>query len=215
MVDNIIQIQEGNVSELTKDLAYHGAKDGSALLKRSDDKTELSIYKVLNGIPMGYIEGASFIATLAAVHVFEGKLEDIHITWPWTVKSNDEDICQISTSAGFKGELFAVISFVISADVSDDLIELLVDGVCRELESWRQAVCDKLILAGPVSQCLSEYFDYIHELGKSTLVQNPDGKLIYTGEFGGLDVWGHAIVVGEGNVEKTFAPNEAILICTE
>ncbi len=215
MLDTIMEIEEGNVSELTKDLAYQGAQDKSALLLRKDGKTELSVYKTLNDIPMGYIEGASFIATLACVHALEATRSDIHIQWPCRLMQAGSPLGEISVSAGFKGGLFAVVSFAFGDLLSDTEIDNILLRVSDELEAWRQGVVDKKILAGPVSQCLNEYFDYVKELGKDTLVQTPEGKLIHVGYFGGLDVWGHAIVVDENEKEKSFAPGEAILICTE
>ncbi len=215
MLDNIIEIEEGNVPELVKDLAYHDAKDGSALIKKCDSGCNLAIYKTLADIPMGYIEGAAFIATLAAVHALEKSMDDIKIQWPTTIMHAGSELADVSVAAGFKGGLFAVVSLEFKQDLTEEQIDAVVSSVVAELANWRQDVVDKKILVGPVSQCLSEYFDYIPELGHEALVQTPEGKLIFAGTFGGLDVWGHAIVVDGQNNEKSIAPGEAILVYTD
>ena len=215
MLDNIIEIEEGNVEELAKDLAYHDAKDGSSLVKITNNGCELAIFKALSEIPMGYIEGAAFVATLACVHALQKSIDSIEIKWPTTIMHQKSELAQVSVSAGFKNGLFAVITVEFVQKITEDQIDLLVTTVVDELEKWREDVVAKKILAGPVSQCLSEYFDYIPELGHETLVQNPDGKLVFAGTFAGLDVWGHALVVDENNNERSYAPGEAMLISTD
>ena len=215
MLDNIIQIEEGNISELTKDLAYHNAQDGSSIVMVRDSGVEIGIFKKLDGVPMGYIEGVGFITTLACAHALEKSFEDVHIEWPFSVYSGSERLSTIAASAGFQNGLFASITIAFDTKISEQTIDSLVESVIAELEQWRADVVDKKILAGPVSQCLSEYFDYVRELGHETLVQTPEGKLIYAGSFGGLDVWGHAIVVDSEENEKSFAPGEVILIPAE
>ncbi len=215
MLDTIMVVDEGDVFDLMKDLAYQGAQDGATLLCRDDECCRLSIFKKLHDVPMGYIEGAAFIATLAAAHGMEKSYEEIHIEWPFTIKRAGQKVCTLSTSAGFQGGLFSVVNLEFTSDISEDALDMVVTQVVEELEKWREDVVNKKILAGPVSQCLSEYFDYIPELGKDTLVQTPEGKLIHVGYFGGLDVWGHAIIVDDQEKEKSFAPGEVILIPTE
>ncbi len=215
MLENIMQIEKGDVSELVKDLAYHDAKDGSALVKKTKTGCQLALFKTLHDVPMGYIEGAAFIATLACVHALEKSISNIKIKWPTSIMHNGNELALISLSAGFKAGLFAVVTIDFTEQLNDDQIDEVVDCVYKELDQWRMDVIDKKILAGPVSQCLSEYFDYIPELGLGTLVQTPEGKLVYAGVFGGLDVWGHAIVVDDNNNEKSFTPGEVVLICTE
>ena len=75
--------------------------------------------------------------------------------------------------------------------------------------SWAENVKAGRAAAGPLAPILNEYFERVTLLGQTVDVVYPNGNVAYTAHFGGVDVWGRAIIVdGEGK-ETAITPEQA------
>lgn len=84
----------------------------------------------------------------------------------------------------------------------------LRDAMVARVDAWAAAMRRYPAGMGPMAPVLSEYFDMVPMLGHQVAVIAPTGHVMDTGTFGGLDVWGRAVVVTPAG-EKTF-PSEAV-----
>lgn len=90
----------------------------------------------------------------------------------------------------------------------EDLARALRDAVVARVDAWAAAVRAGGAAAGPLAPILSEYFDMVPMLGHQVAVLSPNGHLLDTGVFAGLDVWGRACVMTASG-EKAL-PAEAV-----
>lgn len=89
-----------------------------------------------------------------------------------------------------------------------DVARRLRDAVIARVGAWAALVHEGRTSAGPLAPILSEYFDLVPMLGHQVAVLSPNGRLMNTGVFAGLDVWGRACVMTPGG-EQTY-PAEAV-----
>ena len=90
----------------------------------------------------------------------------------------------------------------------EDIARGLRDAVVARVDAWAAAVRGGAAAAGPLAPILSEYFDMVPMLGHQVAVLSPNGHLMSTGVFAGLDVWGRACVMTPAG-EQTY-PSEAV-----
>ena len=99
----------------------------------------------------------------------------------------------------------------LAGDESIEMHELareLRDAMAARVDAWAAAMRRYPAGMGPMAPVLSEYFDMVPMLGHQVAVVAPTGHVMDTGTFGGLDIWGRAVVVTPAG-EKTF-PSEAV-----
>lgn len=75
-----------------------------------------------------------------------------------------------------------------------DLAESLRASIAGRVDAWAADVRAGLAQAGPLAPVLDEYFDACPLLGRQVRVLSPEGALMGTGVFAGLDCWGRATV---------------------
>lgn len=84
----------------------------------------------------------------------------------------------------------------------------LRDAMVARVDAWAARMASMPVGMGPMAPVLNEYFDMVPMLGHQVAVLGPNGRAIDTGTFGGLDIWGRAVVVTPTG-EQTF-PAEAV-----
>ncbi len=84
----------------------------------------------------------------------------------------------------------------------------LRDAMVARVDAWAARMASMPVGMGPMAPILNEYFDMVPMLGHQVAVLGPNGRAIDTGTFGGLDIWGRAVVVTPTG-EQTF-PAEAV-----
>lgn len=84
----------------------------------------------------------------------------------------------------------------------------LRDAMVARVDAWAARMASMPVGMGPMAPVLNEYFDMVPMLGHQVAVLGPNGNAIDTGTFGGLDIWGRAVVVTPTG-EQTF-PAEAV-----
>lgn len=84
----------------------------------------------------------------------------------------------------------------------------LRDAMVARVDAWAARMASMPVGTGPMAPVLNEYFDMVPMLGHQVAVLGPNGRAIDTGTFGGLDIWGRAVVVTPTG-EQTF-PAEAV-----
>lgn len=84
----------------------------------------------------------------------------------------------------------------------------LRDAMVTRVDAWAARMASMPVGMGPMAPVLNEYFDMVPMLGHQVAVLGPNGRAIDTGTFGGLDIWGRAVVVTPTG-EQTF-PAEAV-----
>lgn len=87
------------------------------------------------------------------------------------------------------------------------LAALVRDAVVARVDAWAAALAARPA-AGPLAPILSEYFDMVPLMGHEVAVLTPEGRVVDTGAFSGLDVWGRACVRTPRG-EKSY-PAEAV-----
>ncbi len=88
------------------------------------------------------------------------------------------------------------------------LAAALRDAMVARVDAWAARMASMPVGMGPMAPILNEYFDMVPMLGHQVAVLGPNGRAIDTGTFGGLDIWGRAVVVTPTG-EQTF-PAEAV-----
>ncbi len=88
------------------------------------------------------------------------------------------------------------------------LAAALRDAVVARADAWAAAMHGPEGAAGPLAPILSEYFDMVPMLGHQVVALSPSGRVMDTGVFSGLDVWGRAVLMTAAG-ERTY-PSEAV-----
>ena len=76
----------------------------------------------------------------------------------------------------------------------DALAEGLRSHIVARVDAWELAFRQGRAQAGPMAPILNEYFDACPLLGHQVRALSPEGDLLATGVFAGLDCWGRATV---------------------
>ena len=76
----------------------------------------------------------------------------------------------------------------------DVLAEGLRSHIVARVDAWAAAYRQGRAQAGPMAPILDEYFDACPLLGHQVRALSPEGELLATGVFAGLDCWGRATV---------------------
>lgn len=85
----------------------------------------------------------------------------------------------------------------------------LAEAVVVAVDAWVDDCKAGRAAAGPLAPILNGYFDQVELLGQEVDVVYPNGNVAYTARFGGVDVWGRAILTGTDGKETVITPAQA------
>lgn len=88
--------------------------------------------------------------------------------------------------------------------VFDDIAELLRRRIVARVDAWDLACRQGRAQAGPLAPILNEYFDRCPLLGHRVRALSPEGDLVCTGYFAGLDCWGRATIRRDDGAEVVY-----------
>ena len=174
------------------------------------------------GVSMPYVPAVPYVVTLGLCQFLRAKDENFGIRWPYDICYKDQVIASIKATAGYQEGMFAVVSIAadvkalsLAFDVSDNaelLAKKISELVVQSVSVWEQQVKRVRSFAGPIALILSDYFDVVPLLGQQVNKVYPNGNVALTARFGGIDVWGHAILVDEDGKEILVSEDEASVV---
>lgn len=174
------------------------------------------------GVSMPYVPAVPYVVALGVCQFLRTADKSFGICWPYDICYKDQVVASIKATAGYQEGMFAVVSVVADAkalslafDVADNT-ELLAKKVSKlvvqSVSAWEQQVKRARSFAGPIALILSDYFDMVPLLGQQVNKVYPSGNVALTARFGGIDVWGHAILVNEDGKEILVSEDEASVV---
>ena len=174
------------------------------------------------GVSMPYVPAVPYVVALGVCQFLRAADEGFGICWPYDICYKDQVVASIKAAAGYQEGMFAVVSIVADAkalslvfDVADNM-ELLAkkvsELVVQSVSVWEQQVKRARSFAGPIALILSDYFDMVPLLGQQVNKVYPSGNVALTARFGGIDVWGHAILVDQDGKEILVSEEEASVV---
>lgn len=203
-------------SELVLDLA-------SALARLSSVEKPFEVATVVRlGVSMPYVPAVPYVVALGFCQFLHAKDESFGIRWPYDICYKDQVVVSIKATAGYQEGMFAVVSVAADSealcsvfDVADNtelLAKKVSELVIRSVSVWEQQVKRARSFAGPIALILSDYFDMVPLLGQQVNKVYPSGNVALTARFGGIDVWGHAILVDQDGKEILVSEEEASVV---
>ena len=173
-------------------------------------------------VSMPYVPAVPYVVALGVCQFLRAADEGFGICWPYDICYKDQVIASIKATAGYQEGMFAVVSVVADAkalslafDVADNtelLAKKVSELVVQSVSAWEQQVKRARSFAGPIALILSDYFDMVPLLGQQVNKVYPSGNVALTARFGGIDVWGHAILVDEDGKEILVSEDEASVV---
>ena len=174
------------------------------------------------GVSMPYVPAVPYVVALGVCQFLRAADEDFGICWPYDICYKDQVVASIKATAGYQKGMFAVVNVVADAkalslafDVADNtelLAKKVSELVVQSVSAWEQQVKRARSFAGPIALILSDYFDMVPLLGQQVNKVYPSGNVALTARFGGIDVWGHAILVDEDGKEILVSEDEASVV---
>ena len=174
------------------------------------------------GVSMPYVPAVPYVVALGVCQFLRAADESFGICWPYDICYKDQVVASIKTTAGYQEGMFAVVSIIADAkalslafDVADNtelLAKKVSELVVQSISAWEQQVKRARSFAGPIALILSDYFDMVPLLGQQVNKVYPSGNVALTARFGGIDVWGHAILVDEDGKEILVSEDEASVV---
>ena len=174
------------------------------------------------GVSMPYVPAAPYVVALGLCQFLRAADEGFGIRWPYDICYKDQVIASIKATAGYQEGMFAVVSIAADPkvlcsafDVADNtelLAKKVSELVIRSVSVWEQQVKRARSFAGPIALILSDYFDMVPLLGQQVNKVYPSGNVALTARFGGVDVWGHAILVDQDGKEILVSEDEASVV---
>ena len=173
-------------------------------------------------VSMPYVPAVPYVIALGLCQFLRAADKSFGIHWPYDICYKDQVVASIKTTAGYQEGMFAVVSVVADAkalslafDVADNtelLAKKVSELVVQSVSAWEQQVKRARSFAGPIALILSDYFDMVPLLGQQVNKVYPSGNVALTARFGGIDVWGHAILVDEDGKEILVSEDEASVV---
>ena len=174
------------------------------------------------GVSMPYVPAVPYVVALGLCQFLRALDENFGIRWPYDICYKDQVVASIKATAGYQEGMFAVVSIAADPkvlcsafDVADNT-ELLANKVSelvvQSIGVWEQQVKRARSFAGPIALILSDYFDMVPLLGQQVNKVYPSGNVALTARFGGIDVWGHAILVDQDGKEILVSEDEASVV---
>lgn len=173
-------------------------------------------------VSMPYVPAVPYVVALGVCQFLRGADEGFGICWPYNICYKDQVVASIKVTAGYQEGMFAVVSVVADAkalcsafdavDNTELLAKKISELVVQSVETWEQQVKHARSFAGPIALILSDYFDMVPLLGQQVNKVYPNGNVALTARFGGIDVWGHAILVDKDGKEILVSEDEASVV---
>ena len=174
------------------------------------------------GVSMPYVPAVPYVVALGVCQFLHASDKSFGICWPYNICYKDQVVASIKATAGYQEGMFAVVSVVADAkalslafDVADNtelLAKRVSELVAQSVGAWEQQVKRAKSFAGPIALIMSDYFDMVPLLGQQVNKVYPSGNVALTARFGGIDVWGHAILVDEDGKEILVSEDEASVV---
>ena len=174
------------------------------------------------GVSMPYVPAVPYVVALGVCQFLRAQDESFGICWPYDICYKDQVVASIKATAGYQEGMFAVVSVAADAkalslafDVANNtdlLAKKMSELVVQSVSAWEQQVKRARSFAGPIALILSDYFDMVPLLGQQVNKVYPSGNVALTARFGGIDVWGHAILVDEDGKEILVSEDEASVV---
>lgn len=174
------------------------------------------------GVSMPYVPAVPYVVALGVCQFLRAADDNFGIYWPYDICYKDQVVASIKATAGYQEGMFAVVSVVADAkalnsvfDVAENkelLAKKVSELVVQSVGIWEQQVKHARSFAGPIALILSDYFDMVPLLGQQVNKVYPNGNVALTARFGGIDVWGHAILVDENGEEILVSEDEASVV---
>lgn len=188
------------------------------LVSKNEHETILALGVELNGVPMGFLEGIGFIATLSLAQTLNiqinddtSSVESYGVHWPFLIVRNEAPIAEIYTKAQYNGSLFGLIKISCFEQMSVETVEAVAKNNVNEFKTWQRLILQKKIVAGPLAHHLNTYFDMVTYMG-SDVTMLLSNKTVQKMRFAGLDMWGRACVIDQDGVEHTYSHAQAEVI---
>ena len=174
------------------------------------------------GVSMPYVPAVPYVVALGLCQFLRAADENFGICWPYDICYKDQIVASIKATVGYQEGMFAVVSVVADVktlssafDVADNtefLANKVSELVVQSIGVWEQQVKRARSFAGPIALILSDYFDMVPLLGQQVNKVYPSGSVALTARFGGIDVWGHAILVDQDGKEILVSEEEASVV---
>lgn len=198
-------------------------ESASGIASSSASEKPLEVATVVRlEVSMPYVPAVPYVVALGLCQFLRGADEDFGICWPYNICYKDQVVASIKATAGYQEGMFAVVSvaadpeaFCSAFDAVDNtelLAKKVSELVVQSVETWEQQVKHARSFAGPIALILSDYFDMVPLLGQQVNKVYPNGNVALTARFGGIDVWGHAILVDEDGKEILVSEDEASVV---
>lgn len=194
----------------------------ASALPSSDEKPFEVATVVRLGVSMPYVPAVPYAVALGVCQFLRAADENFGIRWPYDICYKDQVIASIKATAGYQEGMFAVVSIAADPkvlcsafDVADNtelLAKKVSELVVQSVSVWEQQVKRARSFAGPIALILSDYFDMVPLLGQQVNKVYPSGNVALTARFGGIDVWGHAILVDQDGKEILVSEEEASVV---
>ena len=203
-------------SELTFDPA-------SASVSPSSGEKPFEVATVVRlGVSMPYVPAVPYVVALGLCQFLRAKDEGFGIRWPYDICYKDQVIVSIKATAGYQEGMFAVVSIATDSGAlcsalgvagnTELLAKKVSELVVQSVSAWEEQVKRARSFAGPIALILSDYFDMVPLLGQQVNKVYPSGNVALTARFGGIDVWGHAILVDQDGKEILVSEEEASVV---
>lgn len=173
-------------------------------------------------VSMPYVPAVPYVVALGVCQFLRGADEGFGICWPYNICYKDQVVASIKATAGYQEGMFAVVSVAAESeelctafDVAGNtelLAKKVSELVVQSVSAWEQQVKRARSFAGPIALILSDYFDMVPLLGQQVNKVYPNGNVALTARFGGIDVWGHAILVDKDGKELLVSEDEASVV---
>ena len=174
------------------------------------------------GVSMPYVPAVPYVVALGLCQFLRAKDENFGIRWPYDICYKDQVIASIKATAGYQEGMFAVVSVAADSGAlcsvfgvagnTELLAKKVSELVVQSVSAWEQQVKRARSFAGPIALILSDYFDMVPLLGQQVNKVYPSGNVALTARFGGIDVWGHAILVDQDGKEILVSEEEASVV---
>lgn len=174
------------------------------------------------GVSMPYVPAIPYVVALGLCQFLRAKDENFGIRWPYDICYKDQAVVSIKAAAGYQEGMFAVVSIAADSGALNSAFgvagntELLAkkvsELVVQSVSVWELQVKRARSFAGPIALILSDYFDMVPLLGQQVNKVYPSGNVALTARFGGIDVWGHAILVDQDGKEILVSEDEASVV---
>ena len=174
------------------------------------------------GVSMPYVPAVPYVVALGLCQFLRSADEGFGIRWPYDICYKDQVVVSIKATAGYQEGMFAVVSIAADSGVlssafgvagnTELLAKKVSELVVQSVSVWEQQVKRARSFAGPIALILSDYFDLVPLLGQQVNKVYPSGNVVLTARFGGIDVWGHAILVDQDGKEILVSEEEASVV---